>query len=140
MKKLILLFFLTVNVVFSQELDATVIVNSENLSIRYREILVDFGPMIQTYLNTTKFSGSPWEFENVKCSFNIFFSTVSDESNYTAQVVVTSMRRVYQSDKFSPMMVVNDGTWAFVYEKNQSIFLILIILTDSLHFSTIMHI
>jgi hypothetical protein len=122
MKKLIFLFFLTTNIVFSQELDATVIVNSEKLSIRYREILADFGPMVQTYLNTTKFSGSPWEYEKIKCSFNIFFNTVSDESNYTAQVVVTSMRRVYQSQKFSPMMVVNDGNWAFVYEKNQTIF------------------
>lgn len=122
MKKLIVLFFLSFNILFSQELDATVNVNAEKLSIKYREILADFGPMVQTYLNTTKFSGSPWEYDRIKCSFNIFFNTGADESNYTAQVVVTSMRKVYKSEKFSPMLLVNDVNWAFVYEKNQTIY------------------
>jgi hypothetical protein len=122
MKKLILILFFSFSIAFTQELDATVNVNTEKLSIRYREILADFGPMIQTYLGTTKYSGSPWEYEKIKCSFNIFFNTVIDESNYTAQVVVTSMRKIYNSDRFSPMLVVNDGTWSFIYEKNQTVY------------------
>ncbi len=122
MKKLLFLLFFVSSLAFTQELDATVKINTEKLSIKYREFLVDFAPMIQTYLNTTKFSGNPWEYEKIKCSFNIFFTSAAEESNYTAQVVVTSMRRVYQSDKFSPMLLVNDPTWTFAYEKNQGVF------------------
>jgi len=122
MKKLLFLLIFTTNLLFSQELDASVQINTEKLSIKYRELLADFAPIVQTYLNSTKFTGAPWEYEKIKCSFNIFFNSGVEESNYTAQVVVTSMRRVYESDKFSPMLLVNDPGWTFVYEKNQSIY------------------
>ncbi|KAB2907313.1 MAG: DUF4835 family protein [Ignavibacteriales bacterium] len=122
MKKILILFVFAAGMLFPQELDATVQVNNEKLTIKYRELLSDFAPMIQTYLNTTKFSGSSWEYDKIKCSFNIFFTAASDESNYSAQVVVTSMRQIYNSDNYSPMLNVNDPTWSFTYEKNQGIY------------------
>lgn len=124
MKKLILIIFLvfTCTQSFGQELQATVQVNFEQLQTVYKENLVPFKNQIEEYLNTTKFTGGTWEWDRIQCNFNIFFTSASNETNYTTQVVITSSRPIEGSDKRSLMLSVMDNKWAFLYEMNQSIY------------------
>lgn len=123
MKKfLLILFMLPVLLINSQELVATVIVNYEQLPNQYQDKLVNFDQQIQDYLNNTQFSGDNWEWQKVKCSFNIFFTGASGETTYTAQMVVTSQRPIEGQQRSSLMFTVMDNTWKFEYEKNQSIY------------------
>jgi hypothetical protein len=107
---------------YSQELNATVSVNCINLPNSNKESLVHFAEDIQTYLNSTKFTGSDWKFERINCAFTISVTTASDEVNYSGQVVVTSQRRIYKTNEYSPMLKIMDNSWNFLYEKKQAFY------------------
>ena len=124
MKKLFVILFIAITNTssFGQELQATVQVNFEQLQSVYKENLVPFKANVEEYLNTTKFTGESWEWDKIQCSFNIFFTSASSETNYSAQIVVTSSRPIEGSDTRSLMLNVMDNKWSFIYEMNQSIY------------------
>ncbi len=123
MKKfLLILFLLPLINVHSQELLATVMVNYEQLTNRYQDKLINFDQQIEDYLNNTQFSGDNWEWQRIKCSFNIFFTGAKGETSYDAQVVVTSQRPIEGQQRSSLMFTVMDNSWKFEYEKNQSMY------------------
>jgi len=124
MKKIFLFVFIFVSfsTITSQELDATVQINSEQLPSVYKENLEVFKIQIEDYLNSTKFTGENWEWPKVKCSFNIFFTAGSNETNYSAQVVINSSRPIEGVENRSLMLNIMDNKWSFIYEKNQSLY------------------
>lgn len=122
MKKiLIILFMAAASVIVGQELRAKVTVNYEQLETASKEKIENFAQEIEDYLNNNKFAGDNWEGEQIDCNFNIFF-TSAGETNYNAQVVITSQRPIYNSDKMSLMLLVQDPTWKFMYEQNQPLY------------------
>lgn len=122
MKRLIFSILLFPALLFGQELDATVNVNYEQLSSKSKERLENFGQQISDYLNNTKFTEKTWEYERIKCSFNIFFTGGSEDMNYRAQVVINSLRPVYNSLNSALMLSLKDDQWDFTYEKNQAMY------------------
>lgn len=123
MKKYFIVIFLLLNLnIWGQELEATVQINTEQLQSVYRENLEVFQFQIEEYLNNTKFTNDNWEWPKIECSFNIFFTSASNETNYTAQVVINSTRPVEGTENRSLMLNVMDSKWSFIYEKNQSIY------------------
>ena len=123
MKKYMAVIFLLLNLnIWGQELEATVQINTEQLQSAYREKLESFKFQIEEYLNNTKFTNDTWDWPRIKCSFNIFFTSSSNETNYSGQVVINSTRPVEGSENRSLMLNVMDNKWSFIYEKNQSIY------------------
>jgi len=108
--------------IYSQELEATVQINTEQLQSVYKENLEVFQTQIQDYLNNTKFTGDNWDWPKIKCGFNMFFTAGKDEINYSVQVVINSTRPVEGSENRSLMLNIMDNKWSFQYEKNQSIY------------------
>ncbi len=106
---------------YAQELNATVTASFPNLPVLNKESLVRFAADLQTYLNSTKYTGGEWR-DKINCNFNIFISTASDEVTYSGQIVVTSQRKIYKSFEFSPMLRVSDNNWNFTYEKKQAFY------------------
>ena len=122
MKKIIFIFLLVFSGLnFAQELNAKVYVNLEKLETVGRDNLESFEQLIEDYLNNNKFTGADWEGDKIDCSFNIFFLS-SGDNVYNAQVVVTSLRKVYNSDSESLMLRIQDNNMSFNYEKNQSLY------------------
>ncbi|MCF6269843.1 MAG: DUF4835 family protein [Melioribacteraceae bacterium] len=124
MKKFIFLILIlySFSTSYSQELEATVQINMEQLQTVYKENLEVFKQQIEDYLNTTKFTGGNWEWPKIKCSFNMFFTVADGEINYSAQVVVNSIRSIEGTENRSLMLNIMDNKWSFQYEKNQSIY------------------
>jgi hypothetical protein len=123
MKRNIIFFlFLISSVTIAQELNCKVIVNYESLPVVNRELLTDFAPVIEDYMNRTRFTNEEWQGPKIPCTINIFFTSASSEVNYTAQVVVVSQRPIYNTGNFSPILTVNDNTWSFKYERGQSLY------------------
>ncbi|KAF0152086.1 MAG: hypothetical protein FD143_1380 [Ignavibacteria bacterium] len=125
MKKLLFLVLVLVVVsqaAYAQELDATVIVNTEQLPNASRDRLDTFANQIQDYLNNNKYTGKPWEGEKIKCNFNIFFTTANDDVTYSVQLVVNSQRPVEGSRLNSLMLTIMDNAWSFRYEKGQAMY------------------
>jgi hypothetical protein len=123
MKRLMLVpvfIFFSLITLNAQELDAVVSINCEQLSAAAKDKLINFKYQVQDYLNNTKFSGQAWDGDKIKCSFNIFFSSVSGDIQYTAQLVVTSQRPIEGALTNSLMLTIMDNKWTFEYEKNQS--------------------
>jgi len=107
---------------FTQELNCSVTVNYEGLSVENRELLVDFSSVIESYMNTTQFTGQAWDGQKIDCSLTIFFTGGTGNNDYSAQVVVISTRPVFRSTRKSPMLTVSDPNWSFSYVPNQSLY------------------
>lgn len=125
MKKIILmlLFFILFTEKFlTQELDAKVVVNYEQLNIKHKDKLINFANVVEDYLNKTKFTGKDWEWEKIKCNFNIFFTSAISETEYNTQVVISSQRNLPGKDNYSVMLSLLDNTWSFKYEPGISLY------------------
>ncbi|HEX9253072.1 MAG TPA: DUF4835 family protein [Ignavibacteriaceae bacterium] len=106
---------------FTQELNCRVTVNYEGLSVENRERLIDFSGVIESYMNSTQFTGQAWKGQKIDCSLTIFFTSAAGD-DYSAQVVVVSTRPVFRSTRQSPMLTISDPTWSFRYVQNQAMY------------------
>lgn len=122
MKKLLFLLFGITSLLFSQELNCDVSVNTESIPVESRDLLVDFGNAIETYMNQTRFTDQSWEYPKIDCALSIFVTSASDETHYQAQIVVTSQREILKSEKKSLMLSINDNAWSFEYVKGQPLY------------------
>jgi hypothetical protein len=122
MKKIIVAILFLPIFLIAQELEADVSVNFGKLTISDKERLTNFEQDIQNYLNSTSFTGTNWDYDKIKCTFNIFFTGSSDQTHYTAQVNVTSIRQVEKSDNPTIMLNVMDNNWEFIYQAGQSMY------------------
>ncbi len=121
MKKIILLIFLLPIAYIAQELNAKVLVNYEQLPNSAKESLIDFRRAVEEYLNNSKFTEIEYN-EKIRCSFSFFFISSSGDTYYSAQVVVTSQRPIYNSQKSSLMLRIQDSKLSFEYERNQTLY------------------
>jgi len=121
MKKIFLFLFILTTTALAQELNCRVDVNFENVSVRNRELLADFATVIESYMNTNKFTDDSWD-AKIDCALSIFFLSASSDFDYSAQIVVVSQRPVYQSTNNSQVLKINDGQWQFRYERGQALY------------------
>lgn len=117
-----ILILIPFTISFSQELNCNVTVNFEGLSVENRELLVDFAGVIESYMNTTQFTGEAWDGQKIDCSLTIFFTAASNQTDYSAQVVVVSTRPVFKSTRQSSMLTISDPNWSFRYVPNQALY------------------
>lgn len=120
MKKIILaIFLLSSQLSIAQEIAAKVTVNFEALQIEYREKLINFATQIEDYINKNKWTDIKWEGPKIPVSIQVYFRSGNPSNRYSAQVVITSQRPIYQSEKSALMIKLMDPNWEFTYEKNQ---------------------
>lgn len=75
-------------------------------------------------MNKTQFTNDP-AYQNgakIDCSMNIFVISASNDINYSAQVVVTSLRPIYKSRDNSLVLSINDNAWSFAYDPSQAFY------------------
>ena len=116
-----LLFIMSFVNLSAQELDASVVINYDQLETVSKDRLINFARAMEDYLNGNRFTREEWEGEPIKCTFNVFFTGAS-ETKYRAQVVITSQRPIYKTTQNSLMMRVQDQMWSFDYENGQSMY------------------
>ncbi len=121
MKYTILFFLFFSFATIAQELNCKVEVNYQNLPVNNRELLTDFGAVIESYLNNNRYTNEDYN-QKIDCSVSIFFTGASSDVDYSAQIVIISQRPIYQSTNNSPILTVNDGQWQFKYQKGQALY------------------
>jgi uncharacterized protein YmfQ (DUF2313 family) len=121
MNKIFAFFIMLTSVIAAQELNCTVTVNYENVPVANRERLVDFKNVVESYLNTARYTNDDYA-TKINCAMSIFFLSAAGDFDYSAQVVVTSQRPVYRSDRVSPVLAINDGQWQFQYQPGQAMY------------------
>lgn len=128
MRKILVVFvFLFSSVhVFSQELNATVSVNFQQVANGNPQLFKNLETQSKEFLNTTKWTTKQYtDTEKIECNF--FINVTSYGSNvFEATLQVQSSRPVYNATLVSPILNINDKNFTFrfiefetmVYDQN----------------------
>lgn len=123
MKKIISLFLLLFlyNVSFSQELLATVQVNSQLLGGSNQQAYKALEKSLRDFINNTSWTGKKLQnFEKVKSNFAIVIDE-KDGNKYKGRIVVQAVRPVYNTTYESPLLNLQDTKFAFEYVENENL-------------------
>lgn len=105
----------------AQQIEATVTVNYEAIATSNKDLLQDFKPDIEAYLNSYRWNDQGGMDEKIKCNFDIFIQNIVGENRYSAQMFVGSRRQIYHSGKNSAVLRIFDEAWDFTYVRNRPI-------------------
>ena len=114
-------FFLSsFGALFAQELDATVRVNSENISSQEKRLFREMEEEFQQFLNNNKWTNDTYgPKERIICNFSINITESPSTGQYRATVQVQSVRPVYGSGYETPLLNFADRDWNFDYVESQ---------------------
>lgn len=123
MKKIISVFFLLFlyNLSFSQELLATVQVNSQQLGGSNQQAYKALEKSLRDFINNTSWTGKKLQnFEKIKCGFSIVISEKVD-NKYKGTIVIQAVRPVYNTTYESPLINLQDQRFGFEYVENENL-------------------
>lgn len=115
MRKIILVVFFLFSIadVFSQELNATVSVNFQQVANGNPQLFKNLETQVKEFLNTTKWTTKEFvDVEKIECNFFINVNSFGS-NNFEATLQVQSSRPVYNSTLSSPILNINDKNFTF---------------------------
>lgn len=124
MKKLFTIFLLifSINLALSQELLATVQVNTQQLAGSNTQVYKTLEKNLRDFINNTSWTGKKLQnFEKIKCNFAIVISEKVGSSNYKASIVVQAVRPVFNTTYETPLLSINDTNFSFEYTENENL-------------------
>ena len=112
---LIIYFLFSFVNVFSQELNATVSVNFQQVANGNPQLFKNLETQVKEFLNTTKWTTKEFtDVEKIDCNF--FINVTSYGSNtFEATLQVQSSRPIYNSNFSSPILNINDKNFTFMF-------------------------
>ena len=115
------LFFVFSIKLYSQELNAEVVINYNQVNQTYNEIFEDFERSVYTFLNSTRFSTESYDLiQKIDCNF--IFTIVNYEDNqFVVNLDVSSYRTGYESSYNSLNFNFRDVGINFSYQLNEPI-------------------
>jgi hypothetical protein len=124
MKKLVFILVLIVNLGFAQELECTLVVNSEQVNLPDKSVFREMQTSLNEFMNNTKFTNDDYKnFEKIKCNILITINSYEVSSGKTTGIAqVLSYRPVFGTDYETTMFNFLDKDWSFVYQPGQQLF------------------
>lgn len=105
---------------FSQELLATVTVNSDKIRSTERSVFDDMENAFEQFLNNRKWSTDTFKpHERIKCHFNIIIDDMPTIGQFTASVQIQSARPIFNTNYESTLFNFADRDWQFEYVESQ---------------------
>lgn len=123
MKKIIsiFLFLFLCNLSFSQELLATVQVNSQQLGGSNQSAYKALEKSLRDFINNTSWTGKRLQnFEKIKSNFAIVISE-RDGNRFKGTIVVQAVRPVFNTTYESPLINLQDQRFSFDYVENENL-------------------
>lgn len=124
-------FFFTVSVFLavlvpvesmSQEFNCDVSVNSRQISGSSYEYVSELEGELESYINRNQWTDDRFEeFERIQCQIQILLTGVDDDFNYTAEVVFSVRRPIYNTIQQTAALILSDSNWAFDYPRNKNL-------------------
>lgn len=124
MKKILTIFILvfSFNASFSQELLATVQINSQQIAGSNTQVFRTLEKSLRDFINNTSWSGKKMQnFEKIKCNFAIVISERSGSNGFKGSIVVQAVRPVFGTTYESPLININDTNFSFEYTENENL-------------------
>lgn len=124
MKKIILVFFsvFCTSITFSQELNCTVSVLTQQIQSSDKKIYNTLQTSIYEFMNNTRWTNDQFNNkERIECSVQINITDRVSNDEFKATIQVQSRRPVYKTSYYSPLLSVNDENFQFRYIEYQTI-------------------
>lgn len=110
------LFFLPMNI-SSQELNATVTLNTSKVQGTNTEVFTVLQEALTDFINNRKWTGYTYEeFERIACNFTFVVDAYSDDGSFTCSLMVQASRPVFGSSYLSTIFKYEDKAIHFTYQ------------------------
>jgi hypothetical protein len=107
---------------FSQELLANVQINNQQIAGSNTQVFRTLEKSLRDFINNTSWTGKKLQnFEKIKCNFAIVISEKNGSNGFKGTMVVQATRPVFNSQYESPLMNINDKSFAFEYNENENL-------------------
>ena len=107
---------------FSQELLANVQINSQQIAGSNTQVFRTLEKSLRDFINNTSWTGKKLQnFEKIKCNFAMVISERNGSNGFKGSLVVQATRPVFNSQYESPLMNINDKSFAFEYNENENL-------------------
>jgi len=116
----ILLFPALLSPAAAQNLDVTLKINTESISVNYRENVRDFQQELENYLRNYAY-GDPDNKERIPVSLEIFMLSGPDDGKYTAPAFIAASRPVFGGGQSTATVRLMDDLWEFTYVRGRAI-------------------
>jgi len=116
----ILLFPALLSPAAAQNLDVTLKINTESISVNYRENVRDFQQELENYLKNYTY-GDPDNKERIPVSLEIFMLSGTEDGRYTAQAFIGASRPVFGGGQSTATVRLMDDLWEFTYVRGRAI-------------------
>lgn len=117
-----LLAILSSSVVYSQELNAKVTINSDKVQGIDKNVFTTLQNSLLQLLNERQWTDATFgKNERIDCSFIFTINTATENNNYTAELQISSRRPVYNSAYSTPMFNYKDVDLSFEYTEGESL-------------------
>ena len=118
---LVLLFPAILSYAPAQILEVTLKINTEAISVNYRENIRDFQQDLDNYLRNYDY-GDPNNKERIPVTLEIFMQSGTEDGKYTAQVFVGASRPVFPPGSSNTATVrILDELWEFTYQRGRAL-------------------
>lgn len=107
---------------YSQELLANVQINSQQIAGSNTQVFRTLEKSLRDFINNTSWTGKKLQnFEKVKCNFAMVISERTGSNGFKGSLVVQATRPVFNSQYESPLININDKSFAFEYNENENL-------------------
>jgi hypothetical protein len=119
---LLLLFFLGWGKsAYAQEFNCSVSINDRQISGSSYDYISELQGDLENYLNNHRWTNDRYEdHERILCNIQLVLTGVDSNYNYSAEVVFTMRRPIYNSNQQSLAIVLSDNNWRFHYPRNKN--------------------
>jgi hypothetical protein len=116
----IALVFFSVQVSYSQELNAKVTINADQIQTTDRAVFKDMERAFANFLNARKWTADSYKnYEKINCSIFLNISRMPSIGNFIANAQITVARPIYNTNYETVLFNFADREWEFEYIESQ---------------------
>lgn len=105
----------------AQEFNCEVSINDQQISGSSNDYISDLAPDIERYINENSWTEDRFDMnERIRCRIQLVLTDVDNQFNYTAEVIFSLRRPVYNTMQETSLIVLSDDNWIFNYPRNKS--------------------
>lgn len=108
--------------VHGQEINANVQVDRSRINSTSLNYLDNFAEQLETYLNDNTWTNDNFQSnEQINVTIQINLLGVQNDFTFDANIIIRSMRPIYNSPRQTTVFLYNDENWTFTYSPNRGL-------------------
>lgn len=119
---LFLIYLSGASLVYAQEFNCEVTLNHRQISGSSYDYITELKTDIENYLNNYRWTSDRYEpHERIICNIQVVLTGVDSNFNFTAEVIFTMRRPIYNTNRQTLTIVLSDNNWRFHYPRSKNL-------------------